>query len=152
MRSLQRRGAADDLHQLGRDLRLAGTVDAIVLDLHCDDDALMHLYMLETHSTEAEIWGRELASAATLLSDDSGGGAFDETFSVPWLQLAKAFPDLPIPAHCKAATVELRGYGDVFDEINKTDAEALYHILQHQGFIEGDPIDQAWRAAGELSA
>ena len=37
--------------------------------------------------------------------------------------------------------MELRGYGDVFDDINKIDAEALCRILQHQGFIEGDPIE-----------
>jgi predicted deacylase len=120
--------------------RLLGglAIDAdLVLDLHCDDDALMHLYLLETHWPEAEDLARDLDCRAVLLADDSGGGPFDEFCSTPWLRLAKSFPNLPIPAACLAGTVELRGQPDVDDATAETDAQALFRTLQRRGFITG---------------
>ncbi len=126
----------DDLRRL-----LGGlAIDAdLVLDLHCDDDALMHLYLLETHWPEAEDLARDLRCRAVLLADHSGGGPFDEFCSTPWLRLAKAFPDKPIPAACLAGTVELRGQPDVDDTTAEADAQALFHTLQRRGFIAGTP-------------
>ena len=130
---------ASELDSLRKTLASLAVEADIVLDVHCDDEALMHLYMLEVHAAEADLWGRELGSHATLLSDDSGGGPFDETFSTPWLVLAETQADLPIPAHCKAATLELRGKADVDDETAAGDARAICRILQHEGVIAGDP-------------
>jgi len=131
--------AADEMDDLRRLLaRLAVDAD-LVLDLHCDDDALMHLYLLETHWPEGEDLACDLGCRAVLLADDSGGGPFDECFSTPWLRLAKAFPGKPIPAACLAATVELRGQSDVDDATAAADAGALYRTLQRRGFIAGTP-------------
>ncbi len=126
----------DDLRRV-----LAGlAIDAdLVLDLHCDDDALMHLYLLETHWPAAEDLARDLSCRAVLLADDSGGGPFDEFCSTPWLRLANAFPDKAIPAACLAGTVELRGQPDVDDDTAEADAEALFRTLQRRGFIDGKP-------------
>ena len=44
-----------------------------------------------------------------------------------------------IPPACLAATVELRGYCDVSDELAGGDARALFHSLQHLGYLAGDP-------------
>jgi predicted deacylase len=131
--------AADEMDDLRRLLaRLAVDAD-LVLDLHCDDDALMHLYLLSTHWPDGEDLACDLGCQAVLLADDSGGGPFDECFSTPWLRLAKAFPDKPIPAACLAGTVELRGQSDVDDATATANANALYRILQRRGFIAGGP-------------
>lgn len=118
--------------------RLAADAD-LVLDLHCDDDALMHLYLLAAHWPEGEKLAAELGCRAVLLADDSGGGTFDECFATLWTRLAKRFPERPIPAACLAGTVELRGKADVSDAFAEQDARALFRALQHHGLIAGEP-------------
>ncbi len=119
-------------------------VDAdIVLDLHCDDEALVHAYLIPQHWPEAKDLVAELECRAALLAEDSGGGAFDEAFSTPWIKLAKRFPDHPIPPACFATTVELRGRADVSDELGRKDATGLFNFLRHRGFIASEAADRA---------
>lgn len=119
--------------------RLACDAD-FVLDLHCDDEALMHLYLIPQHWPEARDLAAEIGSRATMLTEDSGGSSFDEAFSMPWVKLARRFgPDFPIPAICVAATIEYRGQPDVSDQLGKTDARGLFRFLQRRGLIAGDP-------------
>ena len=119
--------------------RLAVDAD-IVLDMHCDDEALMHLYLIPQHWPEARDLSAEIGSRATLLAADSGGHAFDETFSTPWTRLAATVgPETPVPPACLAATIEYRGQADTGDEINRPDAQALFRFLQRRGLIAGDP-------------
>ncbi len=128
----------DELQSLRKTL-LGLACDAdLVLDLHCDDEALMHLYLLARHWPEAADLAADLGCEAVLLADDSGGGPFDECCSTPWLRLAAANPELPIPPACLSGTVELRGRADVSDNLAKGDARALYHSLQRRGFIAGE--------------
>ena len=115
-------------------------VDAdLVLDLHCDHEALMHLFLIPAHWPEAQDIAAELACRAVFLAEDSGGNSFDETFSTLWTRLAAQFPDYPIPAACLSGTVELRGMADVADETAEADARALVRSLQRHGEISGDP-------------
>lgn len=119
--------------------RLACDAD-FVLDLHCDDEALMHLYLIPQHWPEARDLAAEIGSRATMLTEDSGGSSFDEAFSTPWVKLARRFgPDCPIPPVCIAATVEYRGQPDVSDELGNTDARGLFRFLQRRGLVAGDP-------------
>ncbi len=119
--------------------RLAYDAD-IVLDLHCDDEALPHLFLIPAHWPDAADLSAEIGSRATLLAEDSGGASFDEAFSTPWTRLAAAFgPDRPIPAACLAATIEYRGRADVADELAGPDAAALFRFLQRRGLVAGDP-------------
>ncbi|MHA1152585.1 MAG: succinylglutamate desuccinylase/aspartoacylase family protein, partial [Alphaproteobacteria bacterium] len=120
---------------------LAGqAVDAdLVFDLHCDDDALMHLFVIPQHWPLAAGIAAELGCHAVMLSEDSGGSSFDEAFSVPWVKLAALYPDHPIPAACLASTVEFRGQRDVSDKLAERDAGALFRSLQRHGVIAGDP-------------
>jgi len=118
--------------------RLSADAD-LVLDLHCDDDALMHLYLLAAHWPEGEKLAAELGCWAVLLADDSGGSTFDECFATLWTRLAARFPERPIPAACQAGTVELRGQADVSDAFAEEDARALFRALQHHGLVAGDP-------------
>lgn len=129
----------NELHSLRLILaRLAADAD-LVFDLHCDDEALMHLFLIPAHWPEGRDIAAELSCKAVLLAADSGGASFDETFSTPWTSLAKKYPDHPIPAACLAATVELRGQSDVEDTLAEADAAALFRILQRRGLIAGDP-------------
>ncbi|WP_282606480.1 succinylglutamate desuccinylase/aspartoacylase family protein [Pelagibius sp. Alg239-R121] len=117
-------------------------VDAdIVLDLHCDDDALMHAFLIPQHWPEAADLVAELECRAALLAEDSGGASFDEAFSTPWIKLAKRYPDCSILPACLAATVELRGRNDVSDELGRKDAAALFNFLRHRGFIRSEGAD-----------
>ncbi|MFO1061747.1 MAG: succinylglutamate desuccinylase/aspartoacylase family protein [Dongiaceae bacterium] len=119
--------------------RLAYDAD-IVLDLHCDNEALAHLFLIPAHWPEAHDLAAEIGSRAVLLAEDSGGRSFDEAFSTPWTKLAETLGGShPLPAACLAATVEYRGIADVSDELAGPDADALVRFLQRRGLIEGDP-------------
>lgn len=131
--------ATSELERLRLSLaRLAADAD-LVLDLHCDDDSLMHLYLLAAHWPDGKVLAAELGCRAILLADESGGGSFDESFATLWTRLAARFPGRPIPAACLASTVELRGQADVSDAFAERDARALYRALQHHGLIAGEP-------------
>ncbi|HXV24277.1 MAG TPA: succinylglutamate desuccinylase/aspartoacylase family protein [Alphaproteobacteria bacterium] len=118
--------------------RLACDAD-IVLDLHCDSDALMHLYMIPQLWPEGADLSAEIASRATMLSEPLGGDPFDEAWSAPWAALRAGFPDKPVPMACFSATIEYRGHADVEDHLAAHDAGALFRFLQRRGVIEGDP-------------
>src|SRR4029077_8725904 len=95
--------------------RLAHDAD-FVLDLHCDSEALLHLYLNTAHWPEGSDLSAEIGSRATLICDDSGGGSLDQAFITPWTRLAEALgPKYPIPAACLGATIEYRGQADVSD-------------------------------------
>jgi predicted deacylase len=131
--------AGSELHSLRLHLaRLAADAD-VVLDLHCDDQALMHLFLIPQHWPQAADLAADLQCHGVLLAEDSGGNSFDEAFSTPWTRLAERFPKHPIPAACLSGTVELRGRSDVGDAGAKTDATALFHSLQRWGAVAGDP-------------
>jgi predicted deacylase len=119
--------------------RLAHDAD-MVLDLHCDDEALMHVYMQPMHWKGFSDLAAELGARASLLCVDSKAQSFDETFSLPWSKLQDAIGDkFPIPNACFATTVEFRGQADVFDEMASADAAGLYRFLQRHGVLAGDP-------------
>jgi hypothetical protein len=124
-------------------LRLALAREAVdadmVLDLHCDEEALMYLFVTPAHWPQAQDLAAELGCRAVLLAVQSGGDSFDEAYSTPWLRLAERFPSHPIPAACLAGTVELRGQADVGDSFAEADAAALFRALQRHGVIAGDP-------------
>jgi hypothetical protein len=115
-------------------------VDAdLVLDLHCDLEAVLHLYLGTPLWPGARDLAAELGAEAVLLAEESGGNPFDEAFSAPWWQLAARFPEQPIPLACLAATLEHRGLRDVDDALAAEDAEALLRFLMRRRVIDGDP-------------
>ena len=137
--ALAERDAKNEMESLRLELaRLAVDAD-LIFDIHCDDDALMHLFLSPAHWPQAADLAAELGARAVLLCEDSGGNSFDETFSLPWLRLQRAFPEHPIPAACLAMTVELRGRPDVSDAMAEKDAAGLFRGLQRHGLLDGDP-------------
>lgn len=112
----------------------------LVLDLHCDNDALPHIFTVPQSTEVMQELSDWMDAAATLTSEDSGGASFDEVWTALWFNLARAFPDKPIPQATHSATLEYRGQFDTFDALNRDDAERLYGFLQSQGFIAGELI------------
>jgi predicted deacylase len=111
----------------------------LVLDLHCDSDALMHLLMIPQLWPAGADLSAEIGSRATILSDPSGGDPFDEAWSAPWAALQARFPGKPVPMGCFSATIEFRGQSDVEDHLAAHDASTLFRFLQRRGVIAGDP-------------
>ena len=111
----------------------------IVLDLHCDYEATLHLYIGTPLWPGAADLARHLGCTVNLLADDSGGEAFDEANSRLWWRLAQRFPQHPIPPACLAATVELRGERDVDNPQAARDAEGLLAFLAGRGCIADWP-------------
>lgn len=119
-------------------LLLSLSYDAdIVLDLHCDDQAVMHVYLGTPLWPDAVDLPAQLGAEVTLLAEDSGVTPFDEACSRIWWQLAQKFPDHSIPSGCLSATIELRGISDVSHEHGAQDAENIFQFLQRRGFIKG---------------
>ena len=128
------------LESLRRTL-LGLSIDAdIVLDLHCDSQAVLHLYTETSVWPQAEPLARLLGAQAALLAEVSGDHPFDEACSTIWPRLATHFgARTPIPSACVAVTVELRGEADVAHELAERDAQAIVDYLAWQGVIAGKP-------------
>jgi predicted deacylase len=114
----------------------------VVIDLHCDCEAVMHFYTERACWPALEPLSRYLGSEAVLLADDIGnGGPFDEQLSGLWSQLPgllrAAGQNVPLPLGCASTTVELRGEADVTHPLAEQDAAALWAYLQHLGAVAG---------------
>lgn len=109
----------------------------LVIDLHCDDEGLMHLFV------HPEIWpevldvAAEFGCRAAFSQLASGGATFAEAGIEPWLRLRAAYPGYPIPVGCQTITLELRGFADIEDNLAQTDAAALLNVLRRRRYLSG---------------
>jgi uncharacterized protein len=111
-------------------LLLSEAIDAdVVLDLHCDGEAEVHLYTPTEQADAFRPLAAYLSAKALLFANVSGDHPFDEAVSRPWSELRQRFPDFPIPEGSIATTVELRGEGDVRHANAAKDAEAIIQFL-----------------------
>lgn len=127
---------ADNAATLKKTL-LTMAIDAdIVLDLHCDNEAVLHMYtgtpLVEVVQPLADLMGARVL----LVAKESGGEAFDEACSRLWWDLADHFPQAAIPPACAAVTVELRGENDVNYDYARQDANAILQYLARQGVLD----------------
>jgi predicted deacylase len=115
-------------------------IDAdLVLDLHCDNEAVLHLYTGTALADAIAPLAALLGARAVLLADAAGGEPFDEACSRLWWELAAHFgPACPLPPACLAATVELRGEMDVEYALARQDAAALLRFLALRGLFDDD--------------
>jgi hypothetical protein len=109
---------------------LALAVEAdVVLDLHCDDEGPVYLYVAERQLDE----GRRLARAmqATVILTDASDDpiSFDLAVGVRWA--AESHDS----AARFAATIELRGMMDVTPAFAERDADGLYRYLVDIGTV-----------------
>ncbi|NWD06011.1 succinylglutamate desuccinylase/aspartoacylase family protein [Pseudomonas gingeri] len=118
--------------------RIACDAD-MVLDLHCDFEAVAHLYTTPEAWPQVEPLARYIGSEASLLATDSGGQSFDECFTLLWWDLQQRFGErFAIPQGSFSVTVELRGQGDVNHPLAGLDCQAILDYLTHFGVIDGD--------------
>ena len=118
-------------------------VDAdIVLDLHCDGEALLHLYTTPGCWPQAALLARCIGARTALLAERSGGDPFDEACSMPWPQLAQRL-GVHLPQACMAVTIELRGEADVQHALAAQDAAGILQFLALRGVLDGPVADPA---------
>jgi uncharacterized protein len=110
----------------------------VVLDLHCDFDAALHLYTNPDLWPEVEPLARYLGAKASLYALNSLGNPFDEIHSFCWSELLARYGEQhPIPNGSVSVTIELRGQADVSYEYADRDAQAIIDFLTQRGVIEG---------------
>jgi uncharacterized protein len=113
LRQVLSKSATDEDVVLKKALLQISCVSDIVLDLHCDGEAVLHMYTHDRLWPNLSDLAQELGSRCQLLDSNSGGNCFDEANCNIWSNLADRFPSHPIPMACEACTVELRGEADV---------------------------------------
>ena len=129
--------ATHPVQDLKRQLIQLAIDSDVVLDLHCDGQAVMHLYALASLAPAARELGALLGARAILLADESGDSPFDEACSRPWLLLRQRLAAYPIPLACFSATVELRGQADTSHALAERDAAAIIEFLRRRGVVAG---------------
>ncbi|MBX3499695.1 MAG: succinylglutamate desuccinylase/aspartoacylase family protein [Alphaproteobacteria bacterium] len=118
--------------------RLAATAD-IALDLHCDDQAGLHIYCGPRQAAAFADLAARLGAVALLTAEDSGDTPFDEALTRPWWRLMQRHQDKPIPAEAMiSCTVELRGRGDIDDAMARRDAQGIFDWLCARGAVSGE--------------
>ncbi len=116
------------------------SVDAdIVLDLHCDIQAVLHLFISrQDWPGPARALAADIGALATLYNEP-----FPETLTFSgvngalWPRLAQRFPAAHIPQACLSATIEYRSQHDVNHALGAADARNLYRYLTRRGIIAG---------------
>ncbi len=127
-------------------MRMAFDAD-VVLDLHCDSEAALHLYCGTPLWPAVEPLARYMGAHATLLATESGDNPFDEACSQIWWQLRNRFAQThaqcPIEHGCISVTVELRGEVDVRHDLAQHDADNIIRFLVHRGGVTAKQEDKA---------
>ena len=146
--------ADSELESLQQGLqRLAIDAD-VVLDLHCDSQALIHLYAPTPHEATACELAKCLGATPVLLARESGDDPFDESVARHWWELQEAWAGrVPVELACFSTTIELRGERDVDHATAASDAQSLLEFLVHTGDL-GDGAVQSLasgNAAGIVS-
>jgi len=109
----------------------------VVLDLHCDWEAVPHLYAGTPLWEKVEPLARYFGAQTVLLSLKSGDNPFDDASGQTWWKLREHFKgEFPIPHGCVAVTMEHRGQRDVSHELADQDAMAIMHYLAHEGVVD----------------
>lgn len=117
---------------------LSLAIDAdYVLDLHCDNEAVVHMYAGTPLQQAVKPLAAIMGAHAVLLALEAGEEPFDEACSRLWWDLPAHFgAAFPIPPACVSVTVELRGEMDVSYEYARQDARGLLQYLAHEGVLE----------------
>ena len=130
---------ATDLQTLRVAAMKLSTGADIVLDLHCDMEAVLHLFISrQDWPGPAQMLAADLGAEATLYNDPYPEAlTFSGVNGALWARLAQRFPAAAIPQACLSATVEYRGQHDVNHRLGESDAKNLYRFLVRRGLISG---------------
>jgi uncharacterized protein len=116
------------------------SIDAdVVLDLHCDMEAVLHLFISrQDWPGQAQALASDIGAAATLYNDPYPESlTFSGVNSALWARLARRFPEAAVPQACLSATIEYRGQHDVNHGLGEADARNLYRYLVRRGIVSG---------------
>ena len=116
------------------------SVDAdVVLDLHCDMQAALHLFISRKDwPGAAEALAADIGAQATLYNEPYPDVlTFSGANGALWARLAERFPAASIPQACLSATIEYRGQHDVNHRLGASDARNLFRFLLRRGIIAG---------------
>lgn len=133
---LARQMPATQLQSLRLTLQTLACDADMVLDLHCDFEALQHLYLSPHAWPRVEPLARYLGAKACFMAQDAGGRSFDDCFTGFWATMQARFAGL-ISEPGFAVTVELRGVADVDHCLAREDCQGLIDYLTHMGAIDG---------------
>jgi predicted deacylase len=127
---------ATDAETLKKTLMTLAIDADIVLDLHCDNEAVLHIYAGTPLADAVAPLSAILGAHALLLAYQAGGEPFDEACSRLWWDLDQHFEHrYPIPPACLSTTVELRGEMEVSYQLAQKDAAGLLQFLTLQGVL-----------------
>ena len=132
------------------------SIDAdVVLDLHCDMHAALHLFTAAPDlGGAAQELAAELGVEATLYNEPFAQAlTFSGVNGALWPRLAALFPGAAIPQACFSCTVELRSQHDVNHELGAADAANLYRYLVRRRVVAGraGPLPRARSAPMPIS-
>ncbi|MBK9605041.1 MAG: succinylglutamate desuccinylase/aspartoacylase family protein [Betaproteobacteria bacterium] len=116
------------------------SIDAdVVIDLHCDMDAALHLFTAQPDiGGTAQELAADLGVAATMYNEPYAQSlTFSGVNGSLWPRLAERFPAAAIPQACFSTTLELRGQHEVTHALGAADARNLYRYLVRRGVIAG---------------
>jgi uncharacterized protein len=109
----------------------------LIVDLHCDDDALSYMMSPPELWDEAKRFASDVGVHSLQPSGQSNGAhCFDECFLAPWQALGKEFGDR-IPPACQAFTFEMGGVLDVDPRQATRYAQGFFRYLHRKGCIAG---------------
>ena len=123
---------------------MTNALDAdLSFDLHSAGEATLYIYCDSDPGGDAlATLAAQMASRATFVQGDMADArTFAASVGQIWRTVAGLIDDpaTPVPNACLSATVELRGTRAIDDAVTSVDARNLFHFLQRQGIIAGDP-------------
>jgi predicted deacylase len=137
LETLAARQPRTEAEQLKTTLLQLSVDSDVVLDLHCEEDALFAIIAGPWCWPALKDLPCDMQPDTVFLSDSPP--LFETACSRPWHDLAAHFgPSRPVPQACLAATLELRGVSYVEDKLAKQDADGLFRFLTRRGMVAGD--------------
>ncbi len=137
-----------ELDSLRQTLLLLAHDADVVLDLHCDFEAVLHLYVEHAYLSRGEVLAQFLRAQTVLWArgfSTNQGFCFDEALSSPWWQLAQYVEEnfkgaYPIPLSCLSSTIELRGEADVSHANAQADCQHFLDYFRYLGVLEDHAV------------
>lgn len=119
---------------------LSLSIDAdFVIDIHCDQESLAHLYCHQSHAAIAEGMAESIDIPVVLLEEEAGGFSFDDCNAGVWRRMGGVPGGDGLPMACFGCTLELRGKDDISDALGASDAAGLMRFFALNGLIDGEP-------------
>ena len=129
-----------ELHSQQKVLQSLSCDADIIIDMHCDFEAIQHVYSTYYSWDGIAPLAHYLNSRANLLANETGGKPFDSAFDMVWQRLHACFGDI-IPKACQSVTLELCGQADVSHDKSEEDANALVNYLRYLNVLTDQPAD-----------